>query len=514
MKKYLLLTSLFLIQNIIISNAQLRWGTTYNNFKCGWATSFSILDGGILVRNGIKSNGVYGIKYTVHNKNDGVILFSDSFSNLNSQIFTNSVIYYPFDAILKHSRKIFTTKAGLYHTLDSSNYITYLSIFDPITFVSTNKVIGDSGRSTFCNSIIEISANKLAIGYTSKDKRYDAGYPSRFGLMYIDTFGNILFKDTFASKEFELFINMVKDKNDNIYMCGSNSIYPFSQYNFENCVKKIAPNGTLLLNKFISKRGNHNQGFINNISNSNGPNFVVINAQARNPYGVGGYFGTSNMLNFTYLDSNVNITHIDSFYRDYYCTIWGTKTLRNGDILIFGRRWDDTINSNYEPEIGWATRVDSLGKIKWDRMYILRDSVHHNITDAEEDTDGSIYFSGVSGPKDTIILQSSMLIRVDSNGCLDSTFCYPLGIREITKIPDAAIQLYPNPARNNITLLLNDAQYIGGQASIYTTEGKLVARLNKVVQKQVIDVQGYATGNYYLQYSVGDWRGGVMFRVE
>jgi hypothetical protein len=222
------------------------------------------------------------------------------------------------------------------------------------------------------------------------------------------------------------------------------------------------------------------------------------------------------MLNFTYLDSNVNITHIDSFYRDYYCTIWGTKTLRNGDILIFGRRWDDTIynNSNYRPEIGWATRVDSLGKIKWDRMYILRDSVHHNITDAEEDTDGSIYFSGVSGPKDTIILQSSMLIRVDSNGCLDTNFCYPLGIREITKIPDAAIQLYPNPARNNITLLLNDAQYIGGQANIYTTEGKLVARLNKAVQKQVIDVQGYAVGNYYLQYSVGDWRGGVMFRVE
>jgi hypothetical protein len=69
-------------------------------------------------------------------------------------------------------------------------------------------------------------------------------------------------------------------------MCGANQIFPYYDDLWHLCVKKISPNGTLLINKFLPLRHNVYFGFITDIGNGMEDKFLVVNPQRRfyNPH--------------------------------------------------------------------------------------------------------------------------------------------------------------------------------------------------------------------------------------
>jgi hypothetical protein len=157
--------------------------------------------------------------------------------------------------------------------------------------------------------------------------------------------------------------------------------------------------------------------------------------------------------------------------------------------------------------------MDTFGNFIWDRLYNVREPAAQLFSDCTIGRDGSIFLGGTVGGVGSIP-QEALLVKLDSLGCLDSAFCYPLGIREIKEIETHQITLFPNPTQNTLNLQFADSKYLCGTASIYSADGKLLQQIKNVQHLQKIAINGYASGVYYLQYSIGDWRKSLQFVVE
>jgi Secretion system C-terminal sorting domain len=400
--------------------------------------------------------------------------------------------------------------------LDKDGEMNYLNYFGDTNYIRTFPV---------CLTII--NQNRFAVCSVVDSIHAYWGQTQRISLSILDSLGTLINKVDYPINIGYNFVKgMQKDDQNNLYILGAclaDIPGPIEDSSPWYYLIKTDSLGNMIQYKDLPHMWNFSQfGHINKISESGSPlRFVTVTGKHATDERsvIKGIFHNNIVLSF--INGNLDMYRRINLHTKAYSSICNAKYIGNGKILLSGSKCQEgfeLISLDPQPEpyyIGWLALIDTNGNFIWDRTYEVPDSnfAYFEFVSVDK-ASGSIYASGNIETRLPPINETGLIIKVDSNGCLDTNFCYPLGIREITKIPDAAIQLYPNPARNNITLLLNDAQYIGGQASIYTTEGKLVARLNKVAQKQVIDVQGYAVGNYYLQYSVGDWRGGVMFRVE
>jgi hypothetical protein len=61
---------------------------------------------------------------------------------------------------------------------------------------------------------------------------------------------------------------------------------------------------------------------------------------------------------------------------------------------------------------------------------------------------------------------------------------------------NSSIHAYPNPAKNELNLQLNQS----GMIEIYSVEGKLIQALRASTNNLLIDLSGYTTGIYILRY--------------
>jgi hypothetical protein len=68
-----------------------------------------------------------------------------------------------------------------------------------------------------------------------------------------------------------------------------------------------------------------------------------------------------------------------------------------------------------------------------------------------------------------------------------------LGANELN---NSSIHAYPNPAKNELNLQLNQS----GMIEIYSVEGKLIQALRASTNNLLIDLSGYTTGIYILRY--------------
>jgi hypothetical protein len=283
-------------------------------------------------------------------------------------------------------------------------------------------------------------------------------------------------------------------------------------------IKKVSTSGQLLANKFLPYRPYCLfTGYLNKVGNGSAQQLLQISLHLKEWQNASTHPRRNCVMRLTWLDTNLNITKTDSFFSSRNFNIEGTKTLKNGDVLCFGSSDLDTsswrLNKQGYELYGWACRISPQGQVKWERNYNVRDSVEHYLRTADEDEDGSIYLGGCIFPNKTE-KQAALIIKIDSNGCLGTTFCDPLGVHEIKYLPPTQLLLFPNPTSQHITLQIPDAQYLGGQAIIYGIDGKIVQTIPNVQATQTIAVNNLVKGNYWLHYKVGDWRGYVQFVVQ
>ncbi|HZV70176.1 MAG TPA: T9SS type A sorting domain-containing protein [Saprospiraceae bacterium] len=156
------------------------------------------------------------------------------------------------------------------------------------------------------------------------------------------------------------------------------------------------------------------------------------------------------------------------------------RTLRNGDIMGSGSYSE----KEHEPRISdspWLFRMSPKGELLWERTYYEFDSTLGqngssrigSLLDFIELNNGDIMAVGTLMYNDDDML----IIRVDSNGCLDSEDCHEVNILTATegiKHSQSKLTIYPNPVIDMINIELETNQY-HLDIEMYDIMGKLVA---------------------------------------
>ena len=125
-----------------------------------------------------------------------------------------------------------------------------------------------------------------------------------------------------------------------------------------------------------------------------------------------------------------------------------------------------------------------------------------NLTaDSYQWIDCSHDFMPISGATDqsyTATNNGSYAVVLTLDGCVDTSDCVDIqGVSSIDEIKNEILRYFPNPTKDNITLILNDPTQFSS-VRIMTPEGK-VASYHHVVSKEMEIELPYAQGMYFLQ---------------
>jgi len=113
--------------------------------------------------------------------------------------------------------------------------------------------------------------------------------------------------------------------------------------------------------------------------------------------------------------------------------------------------------------------------------------------------------TGESGQSIEVTSTGSYFVTVrDHNGCYSSDIIFVevlVGTQKLAVVSD--IIIYPNPAREQLTMMLGDLLIEQLSIQIFSPEGRLVSRTEENIlggrQELIMDVSGYAPGLYFLQ---------------
>jgi Secretion system C-terminal sorting domain len=525
MRKLLLLSSLLFI--VINASGQLRWhkllNDTLNNGGNNWGYNLFIKDSSIIGLTQVKYFFRYSSFSNVNGEEGNKGPYFKSRDSLNDLAPFYLYSFFDIGQISKNKKTIYYPYTSKNHPIDSSNLLTFFAKINSSTFeLDTLIEFGYKKHTTLVSSLLEVEPNKIAIAATLR-YRWGLDSGSRMAIYFLDSNGSTLFKDVFPTQNVEVCQNMLADRSGNFYLCGGYNP-PYMQSNgddLQNCVKKIDSKGQLLVNRILPKRNNVDYPFIVSLANNSIDKFLLINAADRYYSTVSSGSAGRNWLRFVQLDTNLNTLKTDSLKRGYFFNLQGAKTLINGDVLLWGGRSNDTLDHFYwwdNSLAAWALRLDSTGKIKWDRFYRLHDSADHYVSDMKEDIDGSLNFIGyVLGNTSNVPARNwpskTLLMKLDSNGCINNN-CYPMGVQEVKVIDDNVLLVYPNPTNSRITLRLADLDLLGGSITITSFNGARLFDGKALLAETSIDISGWAKGIYVLSYRKDDWRKNVQFVIE
>lgn len=187
-------------------------------------------------------------------------------------------------------------------------------------------------------------------------------------------------------------------------------------------------------------------------------------------------------------------------------TVFRTKQLKNGDILITGKY---TTKAS-EPRIGdspWLMRIDQNGNRKWERAYVEIASDGEDKTgalwDAIELDNGDLMAVGFvrnNGKWDPL------LIRTDADGCIDQSTpsCPTVQIIDLMTgavdfIGDKKTVIIPNPASDYIILKNEDLVFPVGY-HMYTHTGQLISS-GQTDMSGSVNINSLTSGLYLLNIS-------------
>lgn len=145
---------------------------------------------------------------------------------------------------------------------------------------------------------------------------------------------------------------------------------------------------------------------------------------------------------------------------------------------------------------GWIAKMDSSGNKLWEHFYSASWAFNY-FSDFQETFDHGFIVCGTSW--DTIASnQDSWILKLDSNGCLDTNCGINTGTVEV---PEHGLEftVYPNPATQQVTVTTLEEK---GELILFDFLGNLVMQKNTEHEKQTsLDVSTLANGIYLLQFN-------------
>lgn len=184
-----------------------------------------------------------------------------------------------------------------------------------------------------------------------------------------------------------------------------------------------------------------------------------------------------------------------------WATFYAVKEDNNGDFVVCGT----TPFDGYEN--GWLVKVNKNGQLIWSKMYrAITDTfcgAANRLNALTVLPDNSIVACGETSTGTQCspipgITQYGWLIKVDSNGCMESGFCGYTGVEEVTLPAKPKITLYPNPT-NGILHIEVDAPQSDRVVAIYDMLGRQVATEALHSGKTTINTKHWTTGVYFYQ---------------
>lgn len=134
--------------------------------------------------------------------------------------------------------------------------------------------------------------------------------------------------------------------------------------------------------------------------------------------------------------------------------------LSDGSIVAAGQSMVGSV------PIGMLIKTDSVGNQKWLRTYYANPSNDNYVYDVKQTSDNGFILVG-SG---NLTGQDAWVVKVDSAGC-EIANCN-LGVNEF-QITDFKLQLYPNPASNEINILIEGEDLNNYEISILNVLGEI-----------------------------------------
>ncbi len=195
------------------------------------------------------------------------------------------------------------------------------------------------------------------------------------------------------------------------------------------------------------------------------------------------------------IDTGGNIIWSKQYVAPKYNEIWWSRECSDKSIISVGSK----TNSLYQQDDGWLLKTDSLGNQVWERQFRLG-TTHCYFRDVQQASDGGYIaagftFQGASGGQD------AWLVKLDSLGC-DSVGCatYVTGIEDVSLIKQKGLNIFPNPAKDFITLSFSQPMFTACRIRVIDILGKEIFNQTTFIQKQFsIPVYSLHNGVYVVE---------------
>ena len=134
---------------------------------------------------------------------------------------------------------------------------------------------------------------------------------------------------------------------------------------------------------------------------------------------------------------------------------------------------------------------------------------YDNIEGMDLDNSGNIVITG-STTSDTGVATPNTYCDTLINGddgylaFLDSNGTFTTGIGELFPPSSSILNVYPNPAKDKITVSIKEFTGKGGSISLLSIEGKLLKQQSVKTEATSVDMSGLPSGTYLLQYDDGE----------
>jgi hypothetical protein len=197
------------------------------------------------------------------------------------------------------------------------------------------------------------------------------------------------------------------------------------------------------------------------------------------------------------LDSNFHFIWRTIYNEPVVKDVYIAQEISNGGIVLVGFTEDSA--AGYIA-VGWIAKMDSSGNKLWEHFYYHNINSDNYFSDFQETFDHGFIVCGTTINSVTNN-QDSWIVKLDSNGCLDTNCGINTGTVEVSVSGGLEFTVFPNPAMQQVTITTFEEK---GELILYDFLGKEILTKTIEHEKQItLDVSSLANGIYLLQFNTG-----------